>query len=682
MHDRSRFHCPASAAVLLLAITAARGAALQPPKTGVEFNGAATHAVVKDGKAFDLDAFTLALWVKARAPRGGPQVFLNRGPANRFWTFYIYKKGVRMLVAHREPGYTHAIAPFPPADKWTHYAGTYDGKTIKVYMNGKLQATTPAAGRMARADAPLFVGALSPFERHFNGELDDIRIWKRALTDQEVAQLPTAAASKVDATGLIGRWTGGSLKEGVWRNQAVPELSAKLVDDAQPVVRRAPGYRGIWYSNQAQKDKYVYKYSGGLGTYCAKHAPFAVYCKEVNKTFFCYGGTTEGNRTLLHMVSWFDHNTGTVPRPVVLLDKRTTDAHDNPVISVDDEGYIWIFSSSHGTARPSYISVSKKPYDISAFERVLTTNFSYTQPWHVPGKGFVFVHTIYRGGRCNYVMTSPDGRKWSEPQLLAKIEMGHYQVSRRWRQRVGTAFNFHPAPKGLNWRTNLYYMQSDDFAKTWTTADGRVLDLPLRDKDNPALVHNFQAEKLNVYMKQVAFDPQGHPVILFVTSKGWQAGPENGPRFFRTARWSSTRWIIEPGSVPADNNYDTGSLYIEAPDLWRLIAPTHVGPQPFNPGGEIGMWTSSDQGKTWRCVRQLTRNSRYNHTYVRRPVNAHEDFYGFWADGHGRQPSDSRLYFCDKAGNVFRLPVEMDGETAKPERYVPPPKDAAGGGEL
>src|SRR4030042_51753 len=57
------------------------------------------------------------------------------------------------------------------------------------------------------------------------------------------------------------------------------------------------GYRGIWYMNQPSGDEYVYKYSGGLGTYCAKHKPFAVYCDKGNKTFFCYGGTSKDSNT-------------------------------------------------------------------------------------------------------------------------------------------------------------------------------------------------------------------------------------------------------------------------------------------------------------------------------------------------------------------------------------------------
>jgi len=129
---------------------------------------------------------------------------------------------------------------------------------------------------------------------------------------------------------------------------------AALPAQDRDTLERADGYRGIWYSNQPSKDEYRYKYSGGLGTYCAKHRPFAVYCEEVDKTFFCYGGApADDPRRLLHMVSFFDHATGTVPRPVVLLDKQTGDAHDNPVIAVDDAGHVWIFSTSHGHPRRS-----------------------------------------------------------------------------------------------------------------------------------------------------------------------------------------------------------------------------------------------------------------------------------------------------------------------------------------
>ena len=75
---------------------------------------------------------------------------------------------------------------------------------------------------------------------------------------------------------------------------------------------RTDGYRGIWYANQPSGDEYAYKYSGGLGTYCATHRPFAVHRPEVERTFFVYGGApADGERELLHLVSYYDHRTGT-----------------------------------------------------------------------------------------------------------------------------------------------------------------------------------------------------------------------------------------------------------------------------------------------------------------------------------------------------------------------------------
>ncbi len=459
------------------------------------------------------------------------------------------------------------------------------------------------------------------------------------------------------------------------------------------------GYRGIWYMNQPSGDEYVYKYSGGLGTYCAKHKPFAVYCDKVKKTFFCYGGTTtDSNRKLLHMVSYYDHKTGLVPRPTILLDKKTDDAHDNPVISVDDKGYIWIFSTSHGTSRPSYIHRSKKPYDISKFELInakkitctgenagasedgkevpilkstlLTgvTNFSYMQPWHVKGKGFIcfFTRYNYPVDRTICFMTSPDGVKWSKWTRLATIDKGHYQISAANQHKAGTAFNFHPEGKGLNWRTNLYYIETADFGKTWQSADGQKLTLPLTNIENPALIHDYRKEGLNVYLKDIRMDKERNPVILFITSRGYESGPKNDPRTWTTAQWTGRRWHIRAAFV-SDNNYDMGSLYIEDDGTWRIIGPSETGPQPYNPGGEMAMWISKNQGKTWKKVRQLTKNSPYNHTYARRPVKAHPDFYAIWADGHGRKPSQSSLYFCDKQGNVRILPREMTENLVKPK---------------
>ena len=67
-------------------------------------------------------------------------------------------------------------------------------------------------------------------------------------------------------------------------------------------------------------------------------------------------------------------------------------------------------------------------------------------------------------------------------------------------------------------------------------------------------------------------------------------------------------------------------------------------------------------------IRQLTVDSGRNHTYARRPVNSHPDFYALWADGNPRQASESHLYFSTLHGDVFELPFEMENETARPRK--------------
>jgi hypothetical protein len=84
-------------------------------------------------------------------------------------------------------------------------------------------------------------------------------------------------------------------------------------------------------------------------------------------------------------------------------------------------------------------------------------------------------------------------------------------------------------------------------------------------------------------------------------------------------QWTGWEWVISPFTA-SSNIPDYGSLYIEPDGTWRVIALTDLGPQPYNPGGEMVLWTSVDRGTTWKRVTQLTRNSLRNHTCARRPA--------------------------------------------------------------
>jgi hypothetical protein len=330
----------------------------------------------------------------------------------------------------------------------------------------------------------------------------------------------------------------------------VPTLAQPRAGAGKAPLAQEDGYRGIWYMNLPLKNEFKYKYSGGMATYPQQHMPIAIYSREANKTFFCYGGTPRGKNELLHMVSYYDHATGLVPRPRVLLNKKTTDAHDNPTLQIDERGHLWVFSNTHGPARTSYVHRSTKPYAIDAFELVWHTNFSYGQPWHLPGKGFLFLHTRYAQGRGLFFHTSADGLRWDEGRPLAKIAQGDYQISWRDGGRVGTAFDYHPKPKGINARTNLYYLETSDQGKTWKTAAGAAVALPLTAAHNPALVHDYEAEKRLVFLKDLQFNAQGRPVILYLASSGPNPGPAHGPRTWFTARWTGSGWERRPFTEP------------------------------------------------------------------------------------------------------------------------------------
>jgi hypothetical protein len=429
---------------------------------------------------------------------------------------------------------------------------------------------------------------------------------------------------------------------------------------------KANGYKGIWFT-LGQFSEYGDKYSGGLGTYTANHIPIAIYAPEVKKTFFVYGGTTaKDEKHLLIMVSYFDHQKKGVPKPVIVYDKNgVDDPHDNASISIDDKGFLWVFVSGRNTSRPGLIFKSSKPYSIEVFDQIKVGEMTYPQPWWIDGKGFFYLFTKYTKGRELYWSSSADGKTWAPDQKLAGMG-GHYQISNVRGNKIVSVFNYHPGGD-VNKRTNIYLAQTEDLGKTWKTIDGQILQTPLTDIHVQALVHDYEAEKKLVYLNDLNFDKEGNPVILAVISNDFKPGPQGDPREWTIIYWKNGQWNFHKVCT-STHNYDMGSLYIEN-NTWRIVGPTEAGPQKYGTGGEMALWESSDEGKNWIKIRNITQNSMQNHSYSRRPLNTHPDFYAFWADGNADQFSESKLYFCNHMGDqVWALPYDMKEEFVKPER--------------
>jgi hypothetical protein len=254
---------------------------------------------------------------------------------------------------------------------------------------------------------------------------------------------------------------------------------------------------------------------------------------------------------------------------------------------------------------------------------------------------------------------------WSAHSKLAGIG-GHYQVSNvRNDGMVATFFNRHPGGN-VDKRTDLYYLQTTNYGASWSTAAGVPVPVPLSTTNNPALVIDFASRGELMYTCDLNFDTNGNPVLLYVVSHDYQPGPAGDPRTWTISRWTGSQWITSD-VCRSDHNYDMGSLYI-MPDKWLIIGPTENGPQAWQAGGQMALWFSYDLGQTWSKVRQFTTNSVYSHTYARRPLNAKDPFFAFWADGDPTQVTPSRLYFGNSAGTEVRmLPYDMNSASAQPE---------------
>ncbi len=457
-------------------------------------------------------------------------------------------------------------------------------------------------------------------------------------------------------------------------------------EDFRPTGDKIDGYRGIWWSIRPMVDRPMspsygstdFKYSGPL-SFAWPHtlAPMSLYAPEVNKTFFVYGGDTGPmNNRLIIMVSYYDHEKNRVPKPTVVRDQRgIEDPHDNPSLLIDDQGYIWVFIAGRSRSRPGQIFRSTEPWSIDNFEKIIEREQTYSQVWNVPGTGILHLLTLYTSGRELYWETYQEGDVWTAnpPEELQKLVGfgGHYQVTRIHGKTVGTAFNYHP-DGNVDRRTNLYYLQTPDFGETWTTVDGTPVQTPLTERENPALITDYEARGKVVFPNKLLFDENGHPVILYITSFGNAPVRENDPRVWKITRWNGEEWVTRPVTV-SDHNYDMGTFFIQE-DRWSLIAPALPGPQAGFTGGEVGVWETTDPDRNWwQLKRRVTRDSEFNHGYMRRPHNPVDPFYAIWADGNSKENSISRLYFTNSRGDrLFKLPYKMDGDYAEPLELNPP----------
>ena len=171
------------------------------------FDGTSRYIDIPDHAALDTDeAFTLAAWVKPKSfrdKRGEKSVTIvckwYGSSRDGDYMLRLREPGTLLFNASERHGRMVEEKLFSksllPKNKWSHVVATFDRGKIKLYINGRLDVSKKS-DRIRRTSLREYrydnvnIGSLGWYGRYnFDGAIDDVGIWNRALSGLEVEQL-------------------------------------------------------------------------------------------------------------------------------------------------------------------------------------------------------------------------------------------------------------------------------------------------------------------------------------------------------------------------------------------------------------------------------------------------------------------------------------------------------------
>lgn len=248
--DRVGLHHGAYAGVPLAAAGLVRGS--------LEFNGGSYLAVAdSDRWAFGASDFTIELWARFNTPGGGSighpsHIFVgnDEGPGTRNkWFFALGGGYLNFHINGPATGSTFLpLVPFSPAlGKWYHLAVVRTGATYTIYIDGVPGGSATNSAVVPNPNAPLTIGQ-AEFLGFMAGRLDEVTIYGRALTQEELRAIVEAAgAGKCQALAIFparggnGGYATTSLSGISFAPDAVVRLTGGGHQDIEgTVVNRSP----------------------------------------------------------------------------------------------------------------------------------------------------------------------------------------------------------------------------------------------------------------------------------------------------------------------------------------------------------------------------------------------------------------------------------------------------------
>ena len=166
----------------------------------LQFNGTNALVTIPDAASLHLTTgMTLEAWVNPSAVNANWRDVIYKGNDNYYLeaTSYNASRPDAGLIA----GGTYADAfgtAALPANTWSFLTETYDGSTLRLYVNGTQVASTAHTGNIATSTNPLQIGGDSIYGQFFAGLIDEVRVYNRALT---AAQIQTDQATSINPSG-------------------------------------------------------------------------------------------------------------------------------------------------------------------------------------------------------------------------------------------------------------------------------------------------------------------------------------------------------------------------------------------------------------------------------------------------------------------------------------------------